>query len=322
MRFKFWSGSLLVLGLFAVLCVVSCGGGFQSYTPPTPCSPALACVQAPSLYQNTICPLSNGKNLMFRTGNLHPTLGVWATFQVEIVALNQPGNPTTTEFQSFPLNVHSAPDLGCQYQLTGGDYEYFYQPVSACFMGTLDCTGQSAIARRPSVGDCFQSTDYCMEFDLSGLPSGPDQQVARQATASILNLVNQKPPIVINISKLLLPGSCQRNDAIVSATNEFEDLGLQCSASILVQNKTAKALRITIPTIFSGSFAQLPGTSASISPHDASKSPILEWFDQNDKSMGIEHIARVDFVTTSAGKPQVRILGDTHFCISITFPKP
>jgi len=323
MRFAFWSVSLLVLGLFVALCFPGCGGGFQGYTPP-PCSTALSCVLAPNLYQNAaLCQFGN--NLMYRSGNQHPSLEVLATFEVDVVDSNNPAVPTTTNFQSFPLAPNGQANLGCQYELgTGGDYEYFYRAVSACFMGTnLDCTVQSAIPKRPPIADCLQAPDYCIKFDLSGLPSGPDLKTARQAAGYILDLINKKPPITFNIGNLLLPGgSCQRNDAIISAANQFEDVGLECSASILVQNKTAKALKITAPTILSGDFVQVPGTSASISPRDTKNFPVLEWFDQSDKSMGTEHVARIDFVTTSTGNPQVRILGDAHFCISITFPKP
>jgi hypothetical protein len=315
-----WLSLLLALLIVSAL-TIGCGGG---YTPPAPCSPALNCVDPPITYQSSLCPPAPGYvNGMVETNNAHPSRNLYATFTQVVVHLNQPGVPDTTSYLTRYMPVNTTVNLGCHYVVRAADVvdQYFFTPISACFEGDASCTGPTEIASRPPNVDCFKSPDYCVTFDLTGL-TGANATAATAAAKSVLQLIRNKPPLTTAFISGLPLANCKRNDGTVSAGGQFREDGMVCRQGYLVQNNSAKAVVFTVPAIISGTFAQVLGTGAVITLPDPNESPVLEWFDNNDKSMGIEHIASVDLATDSAGRPQVRILGDRRYCLVLKLPNP
>jgi hypothetical protein len=321
---------LIIVLLVVPFCWVSSGCG-GSYTNPAPCNPAFSCVGNPISYQSPLCPpypgIGQGQaNGMYRTGDANRNRGLYATFMIQDVPYNQPGASTVTYYQSFVIPVGSTVDLGCQFKQSNPPSDnlsqFFFTAVSACFTDTNDCTPPTEVAQRPPNSNCFQSQANCIVFDLSALPDGPEKQAATIEGVTILQLMQKKPPITINFGKLFPVSHCSnRNDVTISATGEFEDDGAPCTESFLVQNSTAKAVVVRVPAIVKGAFTQVLGTVGGISFTDTSASPSLEWFDTNNNSLGMEYVQEMDVLTTTGGRPQLKILGNRRFCFVITFPK-
>ena len=320
--------SFLILGMFAGLLTLADGCGNSTYTPPLPCSSALACAGQPdAIYQSSLCPyyaaMGAQQNNMFEIRDLSKDKALYATFLMQVRHLND--GTITTKYSSLLLPVSTTPtNLGCQFEPDNPPSDlvdqYYFTTVSACFVGDPNCTNPNDVAQRPPNVDCFASNTNCITFDLSTLPAGPEKQAAAIEGATIFQLAQKAPPLTINIGKLFPASQCNnRADASIS-NGVFEDDGLACSQGFTVPNATAKAVVVTVPAILRGSFTQIVPTIAAISFTDTTASPVLEWFDHSDKSLGVEYIREIDVLKSTGGKPELKILGARRFCFVIVFP--
>lgn len=301
----------LLLALLMMWSCDNCNG------PTKDCETAMDCAVVISKANSTCANFSYGGSAISWLGHdKHPKKTIIVSYRETVEHLNQ-SKPNDVHFLAYQEAPFKDADLGCQYVQVPGARDYYdkftWVPITSCFVGDDPaCVTTDAIPEVPH--DCSQSCTgpYCTNLVLD--PSDPEQkQAAVDAQKSIADILNRPVLTTIDVSQLLsVKQACpERGGILIDNNGKFTESGPTCRKYLTV--RPALKLATTLPPSMTGTFTRSLHTNATLLFDDPVTAPVLEWYDQNDASLGEEPVDRIEI------RPQgFKIMGKLHYCIWLT----
>lgn len=312
----------------SILCLISC----RSTNQKSPCEVATekgtgdasACVQLQPSDDN-FCHKS--LNVITLPANSHTTvkdgsatLSIWTTIEADITHYDQQGPDKGTKFSSFLIAPNGTPQtVGCQYDngQTQGYDMFEYSVASACFTTDPNCKETSAIA--PAVNSCDTACQLpnCIDhtFDIN---NPPENAALSQLSVVRTQLRNGNYSGTTNLTGLFLAGNVCPNrtttvEAITPGHGKIEDKGPSCAIQLPIQGvPSLSSVTVTIGPDVTATRSMAGGAAVLHFPPEQNELAgiTLEWFDNNNQSLGFEHVATIQLLPAV-----VKIRGDRHFCV-------
>ncbi len=248
------------------------------------------------------------------------TLSIWTTIEGNITHYDQPGPDKGTKFSSFLLSPSATSQtVGCQFDngQTQGYDMFEYSVASACFTTDPNCKETSAIA--PVVNSCETACTLPNCIDHTFDTNNPQEKAALSQLSMIrTQLRNGNYAGTTNLTGLFLTGNVCSNrtttvEAITPGHGKLEDKGPSCAIQLPIQGvPSLSSVTVTIGPDIMATRSLVGGTAILHFPPEQNQLAgiTLEWFDNNNQSLGFEHVATIELLPAI-----VKIRGDRHFCV-------
>jgi hypothetical protein len=315
--------------LVASLFFLSCGGQSNQKTPceiatEKGTGDASACVELQpsddSFCHKSLNVITVPANSHTTVGDGSATLSIWTTIEANINHYDQPGPDKGTKFSSFLLAPNGTPQtVGCQYDngQTQGYDMFEYSVASACFTTDPNCKETPAIA--PAVNSCDTACQLPNCIDHTFDTNNPLEKAAlSQLNVVRTQLRNGNYAGTANLTGLFLAGSgCSNRTTTVEAISpghgNVEDKGPSCAIRLPIQGvPSLSSVTVTIGPDVTATRSLAGGAAVLHFPPEQNQLAgiTLEWFDNNNQSLGFEHVATIQVLPAV-----VKIRGDRHFCV-------